>query len=114
MMPTTMSAAPTLRFRSANAAAEASSSAPSTERTSARLPPAMIPCTRVRGVPKVHDTWQEVVRDPDVQILDIAVPPDQQLAIVRAAGVETPLWLTFLGTAVYCALMLTLVRRALG
>lgn len=42
-----------------------------------------------RGVPVVHDTWQDVVCDPEVEILDIAVPPDQQLAIVRAAVKET-------------------------
>ncbi|MGQ9366951.1 Gfo/Idh/MocA family protein [Azospirillum sp. ST 5-10] len=42
-----------------------------------------------RGVPVVHDTWQQVVRDPEVEILDIAVPPDQQLAIVREAVKES-------------------------
>ena len=31
-----------------------------------------------RGVPKVYDTWQELLDDPEVEILDIAFPPDQQ------------------------------------
>ncbi len=43
----------------------------------------------VRSIPKVYDTWQEVVRDPEVEILDIAVPPDQQLAIIREAVTQT-------------------------
>ncbi|WP_202887242.1 Gfo/Idh/MocA family protein [Cohnella zeiphila] len=37
------------------------------------------------GIPKVHRTWEELVQDPDIEILDIAVPPDRQLDIVRAA-----------------------------
>ncbi len=41
-----------------------------------------------RGIPVVHDTWKDVVRDPQVEILDIAVPPDQQLEIIRAAVKE--------------------------
>jgi Kef-type K+ transport system membrane component KefB len=36
------------------------------------------------------------------------------VAIVRAGVVETPLWLTLGGTAVYLGLMVTLGRRALG
>ncbi|PRX11315.1 UNVERIFIED_ORG: putative dehydrogenase [Martelella mediterranea] len=42
----------------------------------------------LRGIPNVHDSWQDVVRDPAVEILDIAVPPDQQLAIIREAVKE--------------------------
>lgn len=37
------------------------------------------------GIPKVYDTWQELIKDQDVEILDIAVPPDCQLEIVCAA-----------------------------
>src|SRR5580765_6629550 len=37
-------------------------------------------------VPKVYDTWQELLDDPDVEIVDIAYPPDQQLEIVREAA----------------------------
>jgi len=35
------------------------------------------------GIPRVHDTWQELVRDPEIELVDIAFPPDQQLGIVR-------------------------------
>lgn len=37
-------------------------------------------------VPKVYDTWQELLDDPEVEIVDIAYPPDQQLEIVREAA----------------------------
>jgi len=37
------------------------------------------------GVPTVYDTWQELLDDPAVEIVDIAYPPDGQLEIVRAA-----------------------------
>ena len=36
-------------------------------------------------IPIVFDTWQELVKDPHVEILDIAYPPDQQPEIVREA-----------------------------
>ncbi|MFC4302543.1 Gfo/Idh/MocA family protein [Cohnella boryungensis] len=39
----------------------------------------------LRGIPKVHETWEQLIRDPDIEILDIAVPPDKQLEIVRQA-----------------------------
>jgi predicted dehydrogenase len=38
-----------------------------------------------RNIPKVHRTWEELVEDPEIEILDIAVPPDRQLEIVRLA-----------------------------
>jgi hypothetical protein len=34
---------------------------------------------RLRGVPKVCATIDELIADPEIEILDIAVPPDQQL-----------------------------------
>lgn len=37
------------------------------------------------NVPKVYDTWRELLDDPTVEIVDIAFPPDQQLEIVREA-----------------------------
>ena len=37
------------------------------------------------GVAKVYDTWQELLDDPEVEIVDVAYPPDSQLEIVRAA-----------------------------
>ena len=33
----------------------------------------------------VYDTWQELLDDPRIEIVDIAFPPDQQLEIVREA-----------------------------
>lgn len=39
----------------------------------------------LRGIPKVHETWERLIRDPEIEILDIAVPPDRQLEIVRQA-----------------------------
>lgn len=37
------------------------------------------------GIPKVHDTPDALIKDTDVEILDIAYPPDQQPALIRAA-----------------------------
>lgn len=37
------------------------------------------------GIPAVYDTWLELLADEKVEILDIAVPPDCQLPIVRKA-----------------------------
>ena len=36
-------------------------------------------------ISKVYETWEELIQDPDIEILDIAFPPDQQLPIVREA-----------------------------
>jgi predicted dehydrogenase len=41
---------------------------------------------KLRGVPVVHRSWQDLIADPNVEILDIAFPPDQQLAIIRQAA----------------------------
>src|SRR5262245_25151125 len=32
----------------------------------------------LRGVPTVHDTYDALLDDPQVEILDVAVPPDAQ------------------------------------
>ncbi len=40
---------------------------------------------RLRGVPKVHDTYQQLLDDPDVDIVDIAYPPHEQLGVIREA-----------------------------
>jgi len=37
------------------------------------------------GIGKVYDTWQEMVRDETLDIIDIAYPPDQQPGIVEEA-----------------------------
>ena len=39
----------------------------------------------LRGIPKVHNTWQELLADDRIEVLDIAVPPAAQPAIVHAA-----------------------------
>src|SRR5919204_2017983 len=36
-------------------------------------------------IPRVYDTWQELLDDPAVEIVDIAFPPDLQLEIVPEA-----------------------------
>ena len=41
------------------------------------------------GVDTVYDTWQELLDDERVEIVDIAFPPDQQLEIVREAIATT-------------------------
>jgi predicted dehydrogenase len=39
----------------------------------------------LRGVPKVYDTWQELLADDSIEVLDVAVPPHAQPEIVHAA-----------------------------
>jgi predicted dehydrogenase len=40
---------------------------------------------RRHGINKVYDDWRSLVEDPAIEILDIAVPPDVQLEVVRRA-----------------------------
>ena len=40
----------------------------------------------LRGVPKAYATWKELLADPSVEVLDIAVPPSAQQEIVRDAA----------------------------
>jgi predicted dehydrogenase len=42
------------------------------------------------GLPKFYDTLSEMLRDPEVEILDIAVPPETQVEIVRQAVEHGP------------------------
>lgn len=37
------------------------------------------------GIPKVYETYRELLADPRVEVLDIAVPPDVQAAVIREA-----------------------------
>ena len=37
------------------------------------------------GIPRVHSTPEALIADPDIAVLDIAYPPDQQPALIRAA-----------------------------
>ena len=40
---------------------------------------------RLRGIPKVFESYQELLADPAIEILDIAIPPHAQQAVVREA-----------------------------
>jgi predicted dehydrogenase len=37
------------------------------------------------GIPNVHDTPEQLIEDPDIEIIDLAFPPDQQPALIRHA-----------------------------
>src|SRR5262249_22095136 len=37
------------------------------------------------GIPRCHATYAEVLADPEVEVLDVAVPPDAQPAVIRQA-----------------------------
>ncbi|MDY7103078.1 MAG: Gfo/Idh/MocA family oxidoreductase [Actinomycetota bacterium] len=41
------------------------------------------------GIGVVYDSWQELITDPEVEVLDLAIPPDAQLEVVRAAAKES-------------------------
>src|SRR5262245_28743313 len=36
-------------------------------------------------IPKVHDTPEKLIEDPEVEIIDLAFPPDLQPALIRHA-----------------------------
>lgn len=38
------------------------------------------------AITNVYNTWQDLVADPEIEILDIAFPPDQQLAVIQEAA----------------------------
>ncbi len=38
------------------------------------------------AIPRCYDTWQQLLADPEIEVLDVAVPPDAQPAILRAAA----------------------------
>lgn len=37
------------------------------------------------GIPNVYDGWKELIDDPQIEVLDIAIPPDKQLEVVQYA-----------------------------
>lgn len=39
----------------------------------------------LRNIPNVYETWEELIQDTNIEILDIAIPPDRQLEVVRQA-----------------------------
>lgn len=40
------------------------------------------------SIPLIYDTWRELIDDANIEILDIAVPPDKQLEIVAYAATK--------------------------
>lgn len=41
-----------------------------------------------RGIERVYERYEELVRDPAIEVLDIAVPPDVQPRVIEAAAKE--------------------------
>jgi hypothetical protein len=39
----------------------------------------------LHSIPRVHDTYEQVLADPSIEVVDIAVPPDAQPALIHAA-----------------------------
>jgi predicted dehydrogenase len=39
----------------------------------------------LRHIPKVYKSWAELIEDPQIEILDVAIPPDRQLEVVQQA-----------------------------
>lgn len=37
------------------------------------------------GIAKVHDSYEQLLDDPSIEVLDIAVPPNAQLGLIKAA-----------------------------
>src|SRR6266446_4955272 len=37
------------------------------------------------GIPKVYDTCDQLLADPSIEVLDVAVPPNAQLGLIKAA-----------------------------
>src|SRR5262245_49501365 len=50
-----------------------------------RSPQSARECAARHGVGRVHDTYEQLLADPEVEVLDVAVPPDAQPALIRAA-----------------------------
>ncbi len=44
------------------------------------------------GIPRTYASYRELVADPELEILDIAVPPDVQIDVVRAAVARPQPW----------------------
>ena len=35
------------------------------------------------NIPKVYENWRQLIEDPEIEIVDIAIPPDAQLGVIR-------------------------------
>ncbi len=53
---------------------------------SARRPAQAREVAQLRGIPVVFDRWEELLADPGIEVLDIAVPPHVQPEILLAAA----------------------------
>ena len=40
---------------------------------------------RRHGIPKVHDSYEDLLNDPSIEVLDIAVPPQAQVDLIKRA-----------------------------
>src|SRR5206468_4950694 len=51
----------------------------------ARRPEQAREVAALHHVPRVHERVDDLLADPDIEILDIAVPPDRQAELIRRA-----------------------------
>jgi predicted dehydrogenase len=54
-----------------------------------RTPEQAIEVAELRDIPKAYETVDQLLDDPSIEILDIAIPPDQQPEIIRKAAQRT-------------------------
>jgi predicted dehydrogenase len=52
----------------------------------ARRPEQAREVAALRGIPKVYDDWRELVADPSIEVLDVAVPPHVQPEVLLEAA----------------------------
>jgi predicted dehydrogenase len=52
----------------------------------ARRPEQAREVARLRGIPQVFDDWRELVADPSIEVLDVAVPPHAQPEVLLEAA----------------------------
>ena len=52
----------------------------------ARRVPQAREVAQLRGIPKVYEDWRELVADPSIEVLDIAVPPHAQAEVLLEAA----------------------------
>ena len=45
---------------------------------------------RRHKIPKVYTDYHQLIRDPELEVIDVAVPPDRQAEILREIAVEAP------------------------
>jgi predicted dehydrogenase len=52
----------------------------------ARRPEQAREVAALRGIPKIYDDWRELVADPAIEVLDVAVPPHVQAEVLLEAA----------------------------